>query len=81
MHGREKSVWFQDHAQGDGAKAGQGVAGPNSSSGRSAGGAGKIIIENLTRLEALVGKAFRLACFPLKIAEGDGSPVRAVAML
>lgn len=43
-------------------------------------GAGKIIIENLTRLEAVAGEAFRLACFPLKISAGDGSPVRAVAI-
>ncbi len=44
-------------------------------------GAGKIIIENLTRLESLIGQTFQLACFPLKIADGDGSPVRAVAIL
>ncbi len=42
--------------------------------------AGKIIIENLTGLGALTGKRFKLACFPLKIADGDGSPVRAVAI-
>ena len=44
-------------------------------------GAGKVIIENLTRLERLIGRTFQLACFPLKIAAGDGSPVRAVAIL
>jgi kynurenine formamidase len=44
-------------------------------------GAGKIIIENLTGLAAVAGKKFRLVCFPLKIAAGDGSPVRAVAIL
>ena len=43
-------------------------------------GAGKIIIENLTRLETVAAIAFQLACFPLKIASGDGSPVRAVAI-
>ena len=43
-------------------------------------GGGKIIIENLTRLGKVAGKAFQLACFPLKIAGGDGSPVRAVAI-
>ena len=43
-------------------------------------GAGKIIIENLTCLGKVTGKAFQLACFPLKIADGDGSPVRAVAI-
>ncbi len=44
-------------------------------------GAGKIIIENLTGLDKVLGKSFHLACFPLKIADGDGSPVRAVAIL
>ncbi len=43
-------------------------------------GAGKIIIENLTGLASVVGRPFQLACFPLKIADGDGSPVRAVAI-
>ncbi len=43
-------------------------------------GAGKIIIENLTGLEKVTAEAFQLACFPLKIADGDGSPVRAVAI-
>jgi kynurenine formamidase len=43
--------------------------------------AGKIIIENMTGLASVSGKAFHLACFPLKVAAGDGSPVRAVAML
>ncbi len=43
-------------------------------------GAGKIIIENLTGLASVVGRPFHLACFPLKIAGGDGSPVRAVAI-
>ena len=43
--------------------------------------AGKIIIENLTNLEPLLGRHFDFACFPLKVQKGDGSPVRAVAIL
>lgn len=41
----------------------------------------KVIIENLTNLEPLIGKAFILMAFPLKIKNGDGSPIRAVALL
>jgi len=44
-------------------------------------GAGKIIIENLTNLEQLLNKQFTFTCFPLKIKGGDGSPVRAVAIV
>jgi len=40
-----------------------------------------IIIENLNGLDQLIGKKFRFNCFPLKIEEGDGSPVRACAIL
>jgi arylformamidase len=40
-----------------------------------------IIIENLTGLEQLLDKKFWFSCFPLKIEEGDGSPVRACALL
>ena len=40
-----------------------------------------IIIENLTGLEQLLDKKFRFSCFPLKIEEGDGSPVRACALI
>ena len=43
--------------------------------------AGMVCIENLTGLEALVGKRFRFACLPLRIEEADGSPVRAIAIL
>jgi kynurenine formamidase len=39
-----------------------------------------IIIENLTGLEKLLNKKFLFCCFPLKIEEGDGSPVRACAI-
>lgn len=41
--------------------------------------AGFILIENLTSLDALIGKDFVFSCLPLKIAGGDGSPVRAAA--
>jgi kynurenine formamidase len=44
-------------------------------------GAGLILIENLTGLEQLIGKPFLFSCLPLKLDQGDGSPVRAVAIL
>jgi kynurenine formamidase len=40
-----------------------------------------LIIENLTALEELVNKDFMFSCFPLKIKNSDGAPVRAVAMV
>ncbi len=40
-----------------------------------------IIIENLIHLKELCGKYFTLSVFPLNIPEGDGSPLRAVAIL
>lgn len=40
-----------------------------------------VIIENLANLETLIGKEFTFSCLPLKLAESDGSPIRAVAML
>ena len=40
-----------------------------------------IIIENLTNLEKVPEVNFIFSCFPLKIENADGSPVRAVAML
>lgn len=43
--------------------------------------AGKILIENLTGLEYLVGRTFTFSCLPLAIEGADGSPVRAVAMV
>ena len=43
--------------------------------------ANMIIIENLTGLEQLMDKKFWFSCFPLKIEEGDGSPVRACAII
>jgi len=42
-------------------------------------GADLVIIENLTNLEALPDLLFSFYCFPLKIEQADGSPVRAVA--
>lgn len=43
-------------------------------------GAGMVIVENLTRLEDLPSSV-TLCCLPLKIADSDGAPVRAVALL
>jgi kynurenine formamidase len=40
-----------------------------------------IIIENLVNLEKLPGDPFMFACFPLKLENADGSPVRAVAFI
>ena len=40
-----------------------------------------VIIENLTNLDALTGNHFMFSCFPLKIEQADGSPVRAVAII
>jgi kynurenine formamidase len=40
-----------------------------------------VIVENLTGLGALLGKPFLFSCLPLKLASGDGSPVRAVAFV
>ncbi|WP_276273875.1 cyclase family protein [Haloarcula litorea] len=41
-------------------------------------GAGRLVVENLANLGA-VPERFELCVFPLKLAGGDGSPVRAVA--
>jgi arylformamidase len=40
-----------------------------------------IIIENLTRLDKLPEKDFLFCSFPLKIMDGDGSPVRACGIV
>lgn len=40
-----------------------------------------LIIENLTGLEALIGKEFSISAFPLKTVEADVSPIRAVAFI
>jgi arylformamidase len=42
---------------------------------------GLTIVENLTNLKKLEGIQFLFSCFPLKIEDADGSPVRAIAML
>jgi arylformamidase len=42
---------------------------------------GLTIVENLTNLKNLIGTRFLFSCFPLKIEDADGSPVRAIAML
>jgi len=44
-------------------------------------GKGMIIIENLINLKALCAKEFMLSVFPLPVPRGDGSPVRAVAII
>lgn len=40
-----------------------------------------VIIENLTNLEAVRGGIFTFCCLPLKYADADGSPIRAIALL
>jgi len=40
-----------------------------------------VIIENLTNLEKLKGESFMFSGLPLKLAGGDGSPVRAAAVI
>ncbi|MBN2481711.1 MAG: cyclase family protein [Bacteroidales bacterium] len=39
------------------------------------------LIENLTNLGLLVDRSFHFACFPLKIKDGESSPVRAVGIM
>ena len=39
-----------------------------------------VIIENLTNLDRIKDEFFQFCCFPLKIKDVDGSPIRAVAM-
>lgn len=41
---------------------------------------GKLIIENLTNLDIINREEFTLVATPLKIEDGDGSPVRAIAI-
>jgi len=40
-----------------------------------------IVIENLTRLQDLPQSGFTFLALPLRIQDGDGSPVRAIAMI
>lgn len=44
-------------------------------------GAGFLIIENLSNLEALPKNGFLLQCFPLKISKADGSTSRVIAFI
>jgi arylformamidase len=44
-------------------------------------GKNMVLVENLRGLESLAGLEFIFSCLPLPIAGGDGSPVRAVAIL
>lgn len=41
----------------------------------------KSVVENLTNLETLLGKDFVFVALPLKFKNGDGSPIRAVAIV
>lgn len=43
--------------------------------------AGIVLIENLTNLKSIGADEFIFSCLPLKIMDGDGSPVRAVAIM
>jgi kynurenine formamidase len=40
-----------------------------------------LLIENLTNLDKLPATVFSFQCFPLKVENADGSPVRAIAMV
>ncbi|MGD9808039.1 MAG: cyclase family protein [Deferribacterales bacterium] len=40
-----------------------------------------LIVENLANLDKLEGKEFAISCLPLNIERGDGSPVRAFAII
>jgi arylformamidase len=40
-----------------------------------------MVVENLAGLDALIGREFTFSCLPLKIADADGSPIRAVAIV
>jgi kynurenine formamidase len=42
---------------------------------------GVLLIENLTNLDKLPEFGFTLQCFPLKVENADGSPIRAIAIL
>ena len=42
---------------------------------------GLILIENLVNLQSLPENGFIFSCFPLKITNGDGSPIRAVGIV
>jgi kynurenine formamidase len=44
-------------------------------------GAGLVMVENMRQLDQLLGREFELVVSPLKIVGGDGSPVRALAII
>ena len=44
-------------------------------------GRGLVVVENLTNLESLVGRRFLFVGLPLRLAGGDGSPIRAAAIV
>jgi arylformamidase len=44
-------------------------------------GANTLVIENLANLSPLSGKMVQFFCLPLKLANAEGSPVRAIALL
>jgi kynurenine formamidase len=44
-------------------------------------GKNTVIIENLFNMAELTGRNFTFCCFPLKLENSDGSPVRAVAII
>ncbi|HPC83599.1 MAG TPA: cyclase family protein [Thermoanaerobaculaceae bacterium] len=44
-------------------------------------GAGVLLVENLTRLDRLPVTGLTFCCLPLPVADADGAPCRAVAML
>jgi arylformamidase len=39
------------------------------------------VIENLSNMTELIGRDFTFCCFPLKLKNSDGSPVRALAII
>jgi len=43
-------------------------------------GCGKLLVENLCRLDELAARRFWLAALPLKITDGDGAPARVAAV-
>ena len=45
------------------------------------GSAGRTVLENLCNLEKLIGQRFTFIGLPLKIRNGTGSPIRAVAIV
>ena len=44
-------------------------------------GSNTVIVENLTNLDKISCETFTFSCFPLRLEDADGSPVRAVAIL